>query len=32
MFNMFNMSGMVMDSIGAGVVPVAGPPHCVPVF
>ena len=32
MFNMFNMSGMVMDSIGAGVAPVAGPPHCVPVF
>ena len=32
MFNMFNMSGMVMDSIGAGVAPVASPPHCVPVF
>ena len=32
MFNMFNMSGMVMDWIGAGVAPVARPPHCVPVF
>ena len=24
--------GMVMDWIGAGVAPVARPPHCVPVF